>query len=89
MTLTDDEVDAALPDNWDREGDEIVRIYEFDDYLTGVDFTTDCAEIADEAFHHPELIIGFRSVEVRLTSHEAGGITDDDIQLAEQFDDEY
>lgn len=89
MTLTDNEVDATLPDNWDREGDEIVRIYEFDDYLTGVDFATDLAEIADEAFHHPELIIGFRSVEVRLTSHEAGGITDDDIQLAEQFDDAY
>jgi len=35
------------------------------------------------------LIIGFRSVEVRLTSHEAGGITDDDIRLAEQFDDEF
>ena len=89
MTLTDDEVDAKLPDNWDREGDEIVRIYEFDDYLTGVDFATDIAEIADEAFHHPELIIGFRSVEVRLTSHEAGGITDDDIRLAGLFDDEY
>ena len=89
MTLTDDEVDAKLPDNWDREGDEIVRIYEFDDYLTGVDFATDCAEIADEAFHHPELVIGFRSVEVRLTSHEAGGITDDDIRLAGLFNDEY
>ena len=89
MTLSDDEVDAQLPDNWDREGDEIVRTYEFDDYLTGVDFATELAEIADEEFHHPELIIGFRSVEVRLTSHEAGGITDDDIRLAELFDDEY
>jgi len=89
MTLTDDEVDAQLPDDWDREGDEIVRTYEFDDYLTGVSFTSDLAEIADEEFHHPELVIGFRSVEVRLTSHEAGGITDDDIRLAELFDDEY
>jgi len=89
MTLTDDEVDAQLPDDWDREGDEIVRNYEFDDYLTGVSFATDLAEIADEEFHHPELIIGFRTVEVRLTSHEAGGITDDDIRLAELFDDEY
>ena len=89
MTLSDDEVDAELPDDWDREGDEIVRTYEFDDYLTGVDFAVDLAEIADEEFHHPELIIGFRSVEVRLTSHEAGGITDDDIRLAELFDDEY
>jgi len=89
MTLTDDEVDAQLPDDWDREGDEIVRTYEFDDYLNGVSFASDLAEIADEEFHHPELIIGFRSVEVRLTSHEAGGITDDDIRLAELFDDEY
>ena len=40
MTLTDDEVDAQLPDDWDREGDEIVRTYEFDDYLTGVSFAT-------------------------------------------------
>ena len=89
MTLTDDEVDAQLPADWDREGSEIVRTYEFDDYLTGVSFATDLAEIADEEFHHPELIIGFRSIEVRLTSHEAGGITDDDIRLAELFDDEY
>jgi len=89
MTLSDEEIAAQLPADWDREDDEIVRVYEFDDYLTGVDFATDLAEIADEAFHHPELIIGFRSVEVRLTSHEAGGITDDDIRLAEQFDDEF
>ena len=89
MTLSDEEIAAQLPADWDREGDEIVRVYEFDDYLTGVDFAADLAEIADEAFHHPELIIGFRSVEVRLTSHEAGGITDDDIRLAEQFDDEF
>ncbi|MFD1642442.1 4a-hydroxytetrahydrobiopterin dehydratase [Halohasta litorea] len=89
MTLTDDEVDTQLPDEWDRQGDEIVRTYEFDDYLNGVSFASDLAEIADEEFHHPELIIGFRSVEVRLTSHEAGGITDDDIRLAELFDDEY
>jgi len=89
MTLSDEEIAAQLPADWDREDDEIVRVYEFDDYLTGVDFAADLAEIADEAFHHPELIIGFRSVEVRLTSHEAGGITDDDIRLAEQFDDEF
>ena len=89
MILDDDEIADRLPGNWDREGDEIVRTYEFDDYLTGVDFVTETAEIADEAFHHPEIIVGFQTVEVRLTSHEAGGITDDDIRLAEQFDDEY
>lgn len=89
MILDDDEIVDRLPDDWDRKDDEIVRSYEFEDYLTGVDFATELAEIADEAFHHPEMILGFQTVEIRLTSHEAGGITDDDIQLANQFDDEY
>ena len=87
--LSDAEIDDRLPTDWERDGDEIVRVYEFDEYLEGVAFASEVAEIADEEFHHPELIIGFRSVEVRLTSHEAGGITDDDIRLAELFDDEY
>ena len=47
MTLDDDEIAEQLPDNWEREGDEIVRSYEFDDYLTGVSFASDLAEIAD------------------------------------------
>lgn len=89
MTLDADEIADQLPEEWHREGDEIVRSYEFDDYLTGVDFVVEVAEIADEEFHHPEITVGFRSVELRLTSHEAGGITDDDIRLAELFDDEY
>ncbi len=89
MTLTADEVDERLPANWNREGDEIVRTYEFDDYLTGVAFVRDIAEIADEEFHHPDIIVGFRSVEVRLTNHEAGGITEIDLDMAEQFDDEF
>ncbi len=89
MTLSAEEVDDQLPANWDRKGDEIVRTYEFDDYLAGVTFVRDIAEIADEKFHHPEIIIGFRSVEVRLTNHEAGGITQIDLDMAAQFDDEF
>jgi len=89
MTLSAEEVDERLPADWDREGDEIVRTYEFEDYLAGVEFVRDIAEIADEEFHHPEIIIGFRSVEVRLTNHEAGGITEIDLDMAGQFDDEF
>jgi 4a-hydroxytetrahydrobiopterin dehydratase len=84
--LDDGEVDRRLPDGWDRDGDEIVRIYEFDDYLDGVTFATQVAEVADEEFHHPELIVRYDEVEVRLTSHEAGGITDADLRLADLFD---
>jgi 4a-hydroxytetrahydrobiopterin dehydratase len=85
--LSDDEIEAQLPEGWTRDGDEIVRTYEFDEYLAGVEFVDEIAEIADEEFHHPEIVIGWREVEVRLTSHEEGGITDKDTSMAAQFDD--
>ncbi|USZ67457.1 4a-hydroxytetrahydrobiopterin dehydratase [Halorussus salilacus] len=85
--LSDDEVSERLPDGWDREGEEIVRTFEFDDYLEGVAFASEVAEISEEEFHHPEIRIGYEEVEVRFTSHEAGGITDDDIHMAELTND--
>lgn len=86
--LDDDEIDRELPDAWARDGDEIVRTYEFDDYIEGVTFATRVAEVADEEFHHPTITIGFRDVEVRLTNHEAGGVTSQDLRLAALFDEE-
>jgi 4a-hydroxytetrahydrobiopterin dehydratase len=87
--LSDDEIEAQLPTGWDREGDEIVRTYEFDGYLDGVGFAAAAGGLAEEAWHHPELTIGYAEVEVRLTTHDAGGITGNDIDLAERFDDIY
>lgn len=84
--LDDEEIAAALPTDWTREGDEIVRTYEFDSYLAGVGFAAGVGGLAEEAFHHPEIVIGYQTVEVRLTSHEAGGITEQDITLAERVD---
>ncbi|WP_327051061.1 4a-hydroxytetrahydrobiopterin dehydratase [Halomicrococcus gelatinilyticus] len=85
--LSNEEIDDRLPADWERDGDEIVRVYEFDDYLEGVAFASEVGEIADEEFHHPEMVVRYDEVEVRLTSHEAGGITDRDVELAERFDD--
>jgi 4a-hydroxytetrahydrobiopterin dehydratase len=85
--LSDEEIDDRLPADWERDGDEIVRVYEFDEYLEGAAFASEVAEIADEEFHHPEMMVRYDEVEVRLTSHEAGGITDQDVELAERFDD--
>ena len=85
--LSNEEIDDRLPADWERDDDEIVRVYEFDDYLDGVAFASAVGEIADEEFHHPEMIVRYDEVEVRLTSHEAGGITDRDVELAGRFDD--
>jgi len=87
--LSDDEIDERLPDGWDREGDEIVRTYEFDSYLDGIGFASGAGGVAEDAWHHPEMTITWGDVEVRLTTHDAGGITENDIDLAERFDDIY
>lgn len=84
-TLSDEEISERLPSGWERDGDEIVRTYEFDSYLAGVGFAAGAGGLAEEAFHHPAITIEYKSVEVRLTSHDAGGITERDIDLAERL----
>ena len=85
--LSDEEIEAQLPDGWERDGDEIARTFEFDSYLEGVGFAGAAGGLAEEAFHHPELTVGWREVEVRLTTHDAGGITENDTDLAGRFND--
>ena len=87
--LTDEEIEARLPEAWSREREEIVRTYEFDSYLDGIGFASGAGGLAEDAWHHPEMTITWGEVEVRLTTHDAGGITEKDIDLAERFDDIY
>ena len=83
--LDDEEVSERLPDGWEREGEEIVRTFEFDSYLEGVGFAAGAGGLAEEAFHHPEMTVSWREVEVRLTTHDEGGITEKDLDLAGRF----
>ena len=87
--LSDSEIDAQLPDGWERDGDEIVRLFEFDAYLDALGFAAGAGGIAEDAWHHPEMIINWGEVEVRFTTHDAGGITERDIDLAERFNGVY
>lgn len=84
--LDDDTIENRLPEHWSLDGDEIVRVYEFDDYLTGVAFASEVGELADEQFHHPEIRVRYDEVEVRFTNHEAGGVTEQDVDMAERTD---
>ncbi|WP_336325958.1 4a-hydroxytetrahydrobiopterin dehydratase [Halovenus sp. HT40] len=87
--LSDDEIDEQLPDGWDRDGDEIVRTYDFDSYLDGIGFASGAGGVAEEAWHHPEMTITWGEVEIRLTTHDAGGLTEKDMDLAERFNEIY
>jgi len=84
--LSDEEIEDGLPAGWDREGDEIVRTFEFDEYLDGIGFAAAAGGLAEDAWHHPEMTVGWCEVTVRLTTHDAGGITENDLALAERLD---
>lgn len=83
--LTDEEIAERLPSGWSRDGDEIVRGFEFDAYLDASGFLSAAAGLAEDAWHHPEMTVRWGEVEVRLTTHDAGGITENDIDLAERL----
>jgi len=90
-TLTEEEIASQVPDGWeyDADADEIVRTYEFDEYLDGLSFAVEVGELAETEFHHPTITIGYEEVEVRFTDHEAGGVSERDIDMAELTDERY
>ena len=81
--LSDDEVESGLPDGWTHEDDEIVRVYEFGEYLRGVNFAQLVGEIAEAQNHHPTMVLRYKELEIRLSTHEAGGVTDRDLEMAQ------
>ncbi len=86
--LEDDDLAAALKKcpEWEFEKNAIHRSIEFEEFMDGIDFVNSVAEIADEAQHHPDIRINYTKVTLKLTTHDAGGVTDADIQLAQRID---
>ena len=84
-TLEPAAVRDRLPPHWELTDGEIVRTYDFESYLQGVEFATDVARIADELDHHPRMVIEFRTVTVAVHSHDVGGITERDLRFADRL----
>ncbi|MGA9858913.1 MAG: 4a-hydroxytetrahydrobiopterin dehydratase [Solirubrobacteraceae bacterium] len=86
--LNEDEVASRLRRlTWEREGDEIVREWRFEDFGEAVAFVNRVAEVAEEANHHPDIFIhGWNKVKLSLTNHSAGGLTEMDFEMAGRFD---
>ncbi|MGH7903637.1 MAG: 4a-hydroxytetrahydrobiopterin dehydratase [Candidatus Dormibacteraceae bacterium] len=72
---------------WEIEGGTaLVRSFRFKDFVAAVGFVNLIAPIAEEEGHHPDLQVGWGRVTVRLTTHAAGGLTDNDFILAAKID---
>lgn len=86
--LTGDALDAAVSklDGWSVEDGKLHKEYEFADFVQAFAFMTAAALCAERKNHHPEWCNVYRTVRVDLSTHDAGGITDWDVELAKEFD---
>jgi 4a-hydroxytetrahydrobiopterin dehydratase len=66
--------------------DAITRTFEFKDFNQAFGFMTRAALVAEKMDHHPEWFNVYRKVEVTLSTHDAGGVTELDVKLAEAMD---
>ena len=76
---------AGLPE-WKLEQGELVRTLTFNDFRQAMKFVNQIADLADNAGHHPDIDIRYNKVRLALMTHDAGGITQSDISLAENID---
>lgn len=77
---------AELPE-WTRAGDALTRTIRRRDWRDAIALVNAVAEEADRRDHHPDIsITGYRNVGFRLTSHDSGGITKRDVNLARRID---
>ncbi len=72
---------VGLP-GWRLENDKLHRNFEFDDFVNAFGFMAQIAIIAEKMDHHPEWSNVYNRVEVSLTTHDAGGLTELDFELA-------
>lgn len=76
------------PEGWTRsaDGKALERSYRFKDFAEAFAFLTRVAEHAEQVDHHPEFTSVWNRVDFRLTSHDSGGITERDVELAEAIE---
>jgi 4a-hydroxytetrahydrobiopterin dehydratase len=71
---------------WKRRSNKIVKDFEFESFRDSIVFVNRVATLADEFDHHPDIDIRYTTVTLTLSTHDAGGITEKDLDLAEQID---
>lgn len=76
----------GLAPDWSVAGNALVRTVEFSSFLTAVRFITELAPVAERLDHHPDLRLSWRTVELSLSTHSAGGLTRLDLELARELD---
>jgi 4a-hydroxytetrahydrobiopterin dehydratase len=87
--LQQDEIDQELKslDGWNHEDNKLKKEYEFADFRQAMTFITRIAFEAEDQVHHPEIFNVYNTVNIALTSHDAGDkVTEKDVKLAKTIE---
>ena len=86
--LSPEELASALDDlsGWKVNGDFIERSLKFENFAESLSFVNKVGALAEDADHHPDITFGWGYVNIKLTTHDRGGVTDVDIALANKID---
>lgn len=85
--LTANEIDAALSElgSWTIQNEKLHRQFQFGSFVEAFGFMASAALVAESMGHHPEWFNVYNRVTVDLTTHDAGGITQKDVDLARRM----
>ena len=72
-----------LPGEWKLKGNQLLeKTFTFPDFQKALDFTNSVGRIAEDQGHHPDIYLTYGEVRIQLSTHSAGGLTENDFILA-------
>jgi 4a-hydroxytetrahydrobiopterin dehydratase len=86
--LSDAQVSAALSNRpaWVETGEAIQRTFQFKTFVEAMAFVNKAAELAEADQHHPDILVRYNKVTITLSTHDAGGISHKDFEMAAKLD---
>ncbi len=71
---------------WAIQGESLTKTFEHPSFAAAIGFVAAVGVLAEKAFHHPDIDIRYSRVSISLTTHDAGGLTANDTELANQIE---
>ena len=86
--LSDEEIENSLLDldEWEAENDNLKKHFEFENLAESLAFVNCVGAIAEKQDHHPDICFGWGYAEFSITTHDTGGLTQNDFDLAKAIE---
>ena len=84
LSVTEIQEKLSALNEWEFKDNTIRKTFTFETYMESIAFINRLAEIAEEANHHPDMVVGWCRVDVAFTSHDQGGVTLACIEMAKK-----